>query len=71
MASFYYTFIFSPPYEPPIPEDGPGTGLLFPGGPDAPRNKALVAFRQVMMRVIDGYAGEDAQYQQWPLSIET
>lgn len=71
MASFYYTFVFSPPYEPLIPEDGPGTGLFFPGGPDAPRNRALVGFRQAIMRFIESYAGEDAQYQQWPLGIET
>lgn len=71
MASFYYTFVFSPPYAPMIPEDGPGTGLLFPGGPDAPRNQALIAFREALMRFMDGYEGRAMQYQQWPLSIET
>lgn len=71
MASFYYTLVFSPPYKPLIPEDGPGTGLLFPGGPEAPRNQALIAFREAIMRFIDGYEGRAAQYQQWPLNIET
>lgn len=71
MASFYYTFVFSPPYEPLIPEDGPGTGLLFPGGPDAPRKQALVRFREALMRFIDTYEGKAMQYQQWPLNIET
>ena len=71
MASFYYTFVFSPPYVPLIPEDGPDTGLLFPGGPGTPRNQALITFRQAIMRFIEAYQGADPPYQQWPLNIET
>ena len=71
MASFYYTFVFSPPYASLIPEDGPDAELLFPGGPTAPRNQALIAFRQAIMRFIESYQGADPPYQQWPLNIET
>ena len=31
--NFYFTFVFSPPYEPFIPLSGVDTDLFFPGGP--------------------------------------
>ena len=71
VIDFYFIFLFSPPYEPLLPETGPTTDLLFPGGAEAPRNRALVTFREGLMRFMDDYQGGDPQYQQWPRNIET
>jgi hypothetical protein len=75
MATFYYTFTFSRPYESFVPEYGVESKLFFPGGPTEPRNKALIKYRQTIERNIDELSpvstpGQSQPYQ-WPLSIET
>ena len=69
-VSFYFTFVFSPPYESLIPLGGVNSSLFFPGGLRAPRNQALVRFRTVMAGFIDSYDPTMPQRFQWPLSVE-
>ena len=71
MATFYFTFAFSVPYEPFIPIAGLDADLFFPGGMDDPRNKALVLFRQAMVEFIEAYSPASPQRYQWPLNVET
>ncbi|MEK6233426.1 MAG: hypothetical protein N2C14_01840, partial [Planctomycetales bacterium] len=68
---FLFTFAFSTPYVPLIPEGGPEADLLYPDGPDSPRNKALIQFRQTMIEFINSYQLVDPDLHQWPLNIET
>jgi Lipoxygenase len=69
--NFYFTFVFSPPYEPFIPLSGVTTGLFFPGGPNDPRNQALVQFRNSLVTFINDYQPGCPQRFQWPLNVET
>ena len=71
MVTFYYTFVFSTPYVPLIPQSGVEADLFFPGGPDDPRNEALIAFRHKMVGFMQQYQPDSPQLQQWPLNIET
>jgi len=70
-VNFYFTFVFSPPYEPLIPLGGIEEDLFFPNGTQDPRNQALIQFRSDMLTLIQGYDPETPQRFQWPLSIET
>ena len=58
-------------YEPLIPLGGVETNLFFAGGAGDPRNQALIAFRNGMVALIEGYEPESPQRFQWPLDIET
>jgi hypothetical protein len=70
-VNFYFTFVFSPPYEPLIPLGGVETNLFFPGGAADPRNQALIQFRNDLAKLIAAYEPETPQRFQWPLNIET
>ncbi|MEM7024176.1 MAG: lipoxygenase family protein, partial [Pseudomonadota bacterium] len=71
MVTFYFTFVFSASYVPLIPKDGVEADLFFPGGPDEPRNRALVAFRRKMVEFMEGFQPAAPQIHQWPMNIET
>ena len=71
MMTFYFTFAFTAPYVPFIPEGGAEADLFYPGGVDDPRNKALIEFRQKLKTFINKYQKDDPQIRQWPLNIET
>ena len=75
MVKFYYTFSFSRPYEPFVPEYGLDANLFFPGEADEPRNAALIAYRRVVQDLIDQLSPvsppNQSQRYQWPRSIET
>ena len=71
MVTFYFTFVFSVPYVPFIPLTGVESDLFFPGGLGDPRNKALVAYRNAVVRLITELEAEAPQVHQWPLNIET
>jgi hypothetical protein len=75
MVKFYYTFSFSRPYEPFVPEYGLDSNLFFPGSADDPRNAALVAYRRAVQDLIDRLSPvsppSQSQRYQWPRSIET
>lgn len=79
MITFYFTFIYSAPYDSLIPIQGADSNLFFPHDND-PRNAALIRFRNQMAQFIDRYTQENAipnvlpavgQIHQWPLTIET
>lgn len=70
--SFYYIFVFSPPYAPLIPLVGLAKDLPFPGGPQDSRNQAVVRFRNDMMNFIHDYEPRvPEQVEQWEANIET
>jgi hypothetical protein len=70
--SFYYIFVFSPPYVPLIPLVGLANDLPFPGGLEDRRNTAMVEFRQKMIAFIHDYdPAVPEQVEQWELCIET
>ena len=75
MVKFYYTFSFSRPYVPFVPEYGLVANLFFPGGADEPRNAALIAYRRVIQDLCDQLSPvsppNQSQRYQWPRSIET
>jgi hypothetical protein len=71
MLTFFFTFSYSVPYEPFVPLDGVEDGLFFPGGPDDPRNRALIKYREAVIAVMKAADGDGAQITQWPLNIET
>ena len=70
-VNFYFTFVFTPPYESFIPLGGVDTALFFPGGVTDPRNRALIDFRNGLAGFINAYAPQAPQRFQWPLNIET
>ncbi len=70
-VNFYFTFVFSTPYEPFIPLGGVDTGLFFPGGARDVRNRALMQFRTGLAAFIDDYQPDTPQRFQWPRNIET
>ena len=72
MVNFYFTFVFSQPYEPFIPAGGVESDLFFPTGLGDPRNAALVTRRKKLIAFIEQqYEPTDPQVGQWPMSIET
>lgn len=71
MLTFYFTFVFSAPYVPFIPEGGVEADLFYPGGVNDPRNQALIRFRQELMAFLDSYQPDNPQLHQWPRNIET
>lgn len=70
MVTFYYTFVFSTPYVPLIPQNGSEAQLPFPNETD-PRNHALVHFRETIIAFMKQYQPGSPQINQWPLNIET
>jgi hypothetical protein len=70
-VNFYFTFVFSPPYEPFIPLGGVDANLFFPGGTGDVRNRALIQLRTGLASFIDDYEPGTPQRFQWPLNIET
>jgi len=70
-VNFYFTFVFSPPYEPLIPLGGVDANLFFTNGLQDPRNQALIRFRSDMLALIHEYDVDTPQRFQWPLNIET
>jgi hypothetical protein len=71
MASFYFSFVFSKPYEPFVPREGAEANLFFPGGMEDARNRALVAYRKALIQFVDARALIPDQVSQWPLNVET
>ena len=71
VIKFYYTFVFSAPYEPFIPTDGDDEYLFFEGGKEHPLNIGLIAFRHAMKEFINEYSEDEPQIYQWPLNVET
>ena len=71
VIKFYFTFVFSAPYEPFIPFDGDDEYLFFDGGKDAPLNIGLIAYRHALREFIEDFCEEDPQVYQWPLNVET
>ena len=69
--SFYYTFLYSKPYDSMIPEEGVREKLFFPGGFSDPRNQALVRFRLQLIDFMNSYSPGMPTIQQWPLNVET
>ena len=70
-VNFYFTFVFSTPYEPFIPLGGVDTELFFPGGARDTRNRALMRFRNGLAAFINDYQPGTPQRFQWPRNIET
>ena len=68
MINFYFTFIYSAPYEPLIPIGGVGDNLFFE---DEKINQALIAFRESIVELIKEFDKRSPTLHQWPLSIET
>jgi hypothetical protein len=55
MTTFYFTFVYSPPYKPLIPKAGPAADPYFPTTqPNC--NKALVAYRTAIQTFVNDYA---------------
>jgi hypothetical protein len=55
MTTFYFTFVFSKPYESFIPLEGVVANLFFPGGVGDQRNQALIRYRQRLIDFIKSY----------------
>lgn len=79
MISFYYTFIYTTPYEPFIPLEGVDENLFFGKDIESPLNKALIKFRNDMVQFMKNYTLENSfaglpvqetQINQWSLSVE-
>lgn len=70
-VTFYFTFAFSAPYTPFIPQEGVEGELFYPGGTASPRNQALIQFRRDLQAFISKYQAEGPQFHQWPRNIET
>jgi hypothetical protein len=71
MASFFFQFSFTKPYEPFVPREGVEAKLYFPSGMKDPRNRALVAYRNALIEFINERAILPDQIHQWPLNVET
>jgi hypothetical protein len=71
MASFFFQFSFTKPYEPFVPREGVEAKLYFPSGLEDPRNRALVAYRNALIKFINERAILPDQIHQWPLNVET
>jgi hypothetical protein len=86
MATFLFTFVYSPPYIPFIPVAGVEAELPFRGPASAACNNALIQYRRDLLAFMELYAADSnhqnqpaqmnfqvtpAQIHQWELSIET
>ncbi|MGB1205714.1 MAG: lipoxygenase family protein [Chitinophagales bacterium] len=80
MITFYYTFVYSAPYEPIIPLTGVGDNLFFKGKKANALNVALIKFRDELTIFMEKYAeanklpnllSDTPQIHQWPMSVET
>ncbi len=71
MITFYYTFIFSAPYESLIPIEGVEEKLHFPDGLKDKRNQALVKYRTQYAKFIQSYDPVSPTVHQVPANIET
>jgi lipoxygenase len=86
MATFLFTFVYSPPYIPFIPVAGVEAELPFRGPGSQACNNALVQYRRDLLAFMEIYAADSnyqnqpaqmnfqvtpAQIHQWELSIET
>jgi hypothetical protein len=77
MATFLFTFTYSPPYEPFIPLAGVDADLPFTGATADACNAALAQFRRDVKAFMDLWAADahvpptPAQEHQWALNIET
>jgi hypothetical protein len=77
LATFLFTFIYSPPYESFIPLAGIEAEQSFTGANAKARNAALVQFRRDIAAFMTLWAfetdvqGPPAQVHQWELNIET
>jgi beta-lactamase class D len=54
MTTFYFTFVYSQPYERLIPKEGPAHDPYFPPS-QADCNKALIAYRTGIGAFVDEY----------------
>jgi hypothetical protein len=70
-VDFLYFFIFSDPYERLVPEAGIHEDLFYLGGPQDPRNQALMQYRLDILSFADRYDPTSILADQWPLNIET
>jgi hypothetical protein len=86
MATFLFTFIYSPPYIPFIPLAGIEADLPYRGPAKVACNNALIQYRRDLQAFMEFYAADSnfqnlpaqmnfqvtqAQLHQWELSIET
>jgi hypothetical protein len=86
MATFLFTFVYSPPYIPFIPVAGVEAELSFQGPGSQACNDALVQYRRDLLAFMEIYAADSnhqnqpaqmnfqitpAQIHQWELNIET
>lgn len=86
MATFLYTFVYSPPYIPFIPVAGVEAELSFRGPAAVACNEALIQYRRDLLAFMQLYAADSnvqnlpaqmnfqvtpAQIHQWELNIET
>jgi hypothetical protein len=55
MTTFYFTFVYTQPYQPLIPSGGITEDPYFPGPPEDPRNQALFRYRGCIHDFIDEY----------------
>ena len=69
-VNFYFTFVFSPPYEPLIPPAGVETTSSSPAGAPIPATRRY-SIPQGPRELIQAYEPETPQRFQWPLNIET
>ena len=69
MMTFYFTFLFSPPYEPLLPVEGNDKNLIWDA--NDPRNAALIKFRNEVGDFIKLFDADAPLLHQWPASIET
>ncbi|MEO0585948.1 MAG: hypothetical protein AAF135_27300, partial [Bacteroidota bacterium] len=71
MMKFYFTFVFSSPYESFIPIEGVESKRFFPDTEDGNKiNQALFTFRRQIQSFIEAHE-VSPQISQWPLNIET
>ena len=71
MMKFYFTFVFSSPYESFIPIEGLDSKRFFPDTEDGNKiNQALFTFRRQIQSFIEAHE-VSPQISQWPLNIET
>lgn len=71
MMNFLTIFVFTGPYVPFIPKAGVEADLFFPGGLKDPRNRALVEYREAVIKLMKKYAPNEMTTEQWPLNIES
>lgn len=85
MATFLFTFVYTPPYIPFIPVAGVQADLSFSGPAEVACNNALIQYRRDLQAFMELYAADSnfqnlpaqmnfqvtpAQIHQWELNIE-